>query len=138
MQLTHGFLSHLTAALLAVHTVLGCCSHHAHACGRECQPVSSVESPDSDASHDAGRCTTQDSDSHQNHGLRDCQGSRCVFFSPAKGDLNAALQHSLPSCIYAESGDLSLRAAAASRLPLAADALLPPLRLHLAYQVLLL
>lgn len=135
-----GFLSHLTAALLAMHTVLGCCTHHEHACGHECDSAASVESPDdAHTGHGDDACDTADSESHENHGPHDCQGSTCVFVRPAEdGAFSAAFQFDLPSfaCVAYESS--SAHAPAGSWPHFTADALLPPLRLHLAHQVLLL
>jgi hypothetical protein len=51
----HCFASNLIAALLALHTVLGCCWHHAHRCtddGRhDCQAIACVfvSSPKTDS-----------------------------------------------------------------------------------------
>ena len=38
----HSSVSNLTAALLALHTVLGCCWHHAHRCTETCVCVASA------------------------------------------------------------------------------------------------
>jgi hypothetical protein len=132
-----GFLPHLTAALLAAHTLLGCCWHHAHACGRECEPASSVHASDAPEADDAHRCGADNSQSGQHRGLNECRGSSCVFLRTSECELDGD-QFDLPALACLDAGGSPLCAAAVLQPRFAADALLPPLRLHLAHQVLLL
>jgi hypothetical protein len=132
-----GLLPHLTAALLALHTVLGCCWHHAHACGQACDSVSHVESPHGDADHGANHCGTEDRGTCPSHGMHECLRGACVFLRLGENDFDRAVQFDLP--FFRVETDVLPLCSAASLSPLfAADDLLPPLRLHLAHQVLLL
>jgi hypothetical protein len=133
----HSFFLHLTAALLAMHTVLGCCWHHDHACGRECK-AAAIESVTAHAGHDADHCVPTGSQPCQNHGPRACQGNKCVFLRTVASGTGAAVESDLAPCVCSASGDVPSQTPAALRPLFAGDALLPPLRLHLAHQVLLL
>jgi hypothetical protein len=134
-----GFLSHLTAALLAMHTVLGCCSHHEHACGQGCDSTASVESSDIHSEHSDDTCGASNSESHGNHGPHHCQGSTCAFVCPAReAAFSDAFHFDLPSFACAAHADSLAQVASDSWPHFTADALLPPLRLHLSHQVLLL
>jgi hypothetical protein len=129
-SMTYRLLIHLTAALLALHTMLGCCWHHAHACGAAC-PAAADTHDDSDCNASGPAAT------HGHHGPHPCQGAACVFmrsadrvaFEPAGGGA-----HPLPSCLASDGGLTA--GAACVESPFAVDALLPPLRLHLAHCVL--
>jgi hypothetical protein len=71
----------LTAVVLAVHLMVGCCWHHAHACESKGDTQSTHgQCPDS---HDSGA-------DHSQHGPQDCRGSQCSFV--ASSNLNS---HSL-------------------------------------------
>jgi hypothetical protein len=135
----HSFLSYLTAATLAMHTVLGCCWHHGHACGSEYESAVACHAATAHADHDADHCGSTDSNSgHQHHGPHTCQGGKCVFLRTAKSGADTLLDVNLPSFVCVQSSDASLETSAAPRPFFSSDALLPPLRLHLAHQVLLL
>jgi hypothetical protein len=136
--MSRGLLPHLTAAILAMHTVLGCCWHHAHACGADCRPTSSVESPATHANHDADQCGEEDSGASESHGQHKCVKGACVFLRLLEDDVAGALHHDLPSIFCAQSNAIPPRGDSAPTPYFAAGALLPPLRLHLAHQVLLL
>jgi hypothetical protein len=140
----HGFLSNLTAALLATHTVLGCCWHHAHACTPDCdnvlltfrvrnvQPLDCGDAHCADAHHDG--CST----SHEHHGRHTCQGSTCVFVGTTKaGPTNSTFRAVLPIVASVALDSPTSDAPLPWPLP-AIEALLPPLRLHLLHHVLLL
>jgi hypothetical protein len=132
--MTYRFLSILTSTFLALHTVLGCCWHHAHA--SECGNACSVESPDADAGHCGDACGSSGCADHPHQERHACQENACVFINLAgRGSqgplLAAAMPVVCPSC-----GELPLHAACGTFF--AIDALLPPLRLHLAHRVLLL
>jgi hypothetical protein len=136
-SMMRSFLSHLMAGLLAMHAVLGCCWHHGHACGRECTRTV-LESADAHADHDADSCGSTDSKPCQNHGPHACQKGQCVFLRTVENGAGVSLDLNLPSLGCAASCDVSSQAPVAVRPLFAADALLPPLRLHLVHQVLLL
>lgn len=132
----HCFLSNLTAALLALHTVLGCCWHHAHALAGDHDSATSVESPDCHKDHCTDGCGSSESDNHQQHF---CQGNTCIFLGPTKWDRHR-LQFDIASVPIASFSDyLPDEIASVRSEPIfEPDALLPPLRLHLLDRVLLL
>jgi hypothetical protein len=128
----------LTAAILAIHTVLGCCWHHAHACGADDGPTSFVESPATHADHDGDQCGAEEFGCCQNYGLHKCLRGACVFLRHLGDDVDVAVHFDLPSVFDAQFDAIPTRGDSALSPHFAADALLPPLRLHLAHQVLLL
>jgi hypothetical protein len=132
----HSFLSHLMAGLLAMHAVLGCCWHHAHECGRECTEAS-LDSSDAHADHDTDSCDSTHSQPC-NHGPHACQKGKCVFLRTVETGADMSLGLDVSSHVFVAWCDLSPQMPTAVHSLFAADALLPPLRLHLAHQVLLL
>jgi len=134
------FPSKLMAALLAVHGMLGCCWHHDH-CRAEapCAARESAESLNGGAdehSSPAGESShNNDSDRHER---RLCRGSACVFIGSRKAVL-AELVHPLGKMPFAIA---SLGNPLECNLPggysyFPPDAFMPPLRLHLVHQLLL-
>jgi hypothetical protein len=71
-------LSSVTAALLALHSVLGCCWHHVHS---SVEPAAATASMASEHASDAGQgnhkvpCSCDD----EHSGNQNCQANRCVF-----------------------------------------------------------
>jgi len=134
----HSFLSNLTAALLALHTVLGCCWHHAHACTRECGATPSVQASDCRQDRHVDGHGPGCSENHGHHGLHECQGSTCVYLGPTKlKSHESTAQPTLPAAACVSCGGPST-AAAEKRPFFAAGDLTAPLRLHLVHHVLLL
>jgi len=133
----HDVLSHLTAALLALHTVLGCCWHHAHRCTETCEAAESIVAADScDHAHGVGMAC--DSDGHAHHGRHDCQGHTCVFMGPTRARTGELTLHvnTLSAAIASDrASSIGNKVDGQSNDPL--DALLPPLRVHLLCTVLL-
>lgn len=127
--------SNLTAALLAMHTVLGCCWHHAHACSPECERSASVEESHEEG-HGAAGCESGHSDCEQHHGTHVCQKGTCVFVGPAKVRVSPTTDWSVSAWAFVATGESSLPAS--SRPGYGDDSERPSLRLHLAHQVLLL
>ena len=132
----HCFLSNLTAALLALHTVLGCCWHHAHALAGDQDSAPTVESPAPHKDHHAGGCGSNESEKHQRHV---CQGNTRIFLGPTKWDWRR-LQLDIAALPIASFSDCRTNGIASVHTEsiFEPDALLPPLRLHLLDQVLLL
>jgi hypothetical protein len=135
----HGFLSNVTAALLALHTVLGCCWHHAHSLAEESCMTQSVERPEGHGGHSDHDCDSTTPVNHDGHqSPHECQGSTCVFVRPThdgsqgSSDLLMDVPLSLSPIAFA-----STNVRVAEKSFFAPDALLPPLRLHLVDQVLL-
>jgi hypothetical protein len=129
------FLSNMTAVLLALHTVLGCCWHHAHHCAEQSTTsVVSVSLPDGDhvnsTSHDS--CGEE----HQSH--QECQASRCVFMvAPASERHQAATHLDMASVVSSTSFGMDFNGAGRRPAFFASNALRSPLRLHLVYQIFL-
>jgi hypothetical protein len=131
-----GLFAHLTVAMLAAHTVLGCCWHHAHECGQSHDSLSLLgwqhheESPH----QDVGGCSRCSDHSPAPDG---CRAVRCDFVArkappgPFSGAFAPPAVLTLP-----EAGPASLRMCAAQQVG-ANGADLSPIRLHLLLQVLL-
>ena len=132
------FLATFTASVLFAHAVLGCCAHHAHACGESHGAIELVDGnqpgPDACGDHSAGG---SEPTSHKHQGQDECQGSTCDFGRPAN-------EREVESC------HLSCQAAAVlpSEIPpvltgvhlehgVCATGVLPPVRLYLVHQILL-
>ncbi len=123
--------------LVALHTVLGCCWHHAHACTGDSDKACSVASPAAQAdSHGSG--WNMGGGDQQHHGRHECQGLRCVFLNlGCRTSHVLSLQPHLAAISSVPHGKLPIHVAADGPY-FAVDDLSPPLRLHLAHQVLLL
>lgn len=132
----HGFLSSITAFLLALHTVFGCCGHHAHAATEECGSAMVVESHDGRDCRHGEDCSAK---FRENHEPRVCQGKSCDFLAPTKLD-----RHLWRLEIAGNQTAVQVERLAVARPNFslesifAPDALLPPLRIHLLDRVLLL
>lgn len=144
----HSVLTHITAGLLLVHALLGCCWHHAHGCSR-CRPAAASASPacsHAGCKHHNERDQARHSD-RPNHDDKvpkapckcptECQGV-CTFLPPQK--VQVARSHApLPFDFIAAATvapDSQLQAGTRQTL----CGLLkpePPLRLHLLQQILL-
>jgi hypothetical protein len=133
----HAFLSSLTAFLLAMHTVLGCCWHHAHHCEEASEAAGSVASADA-CDHSHGVPIASDDDGQNQHGRHDCQGTTCVFVGPTKAPPRGGLLH-VEVLSVAETFDhaSSIVRVAAGRCGDALNTRVSPLRLHLRCAVLL-
>lgn len=135
--MTHGFLSTLTATLLALHTVLGCCWHHTHSCvsADHAAPTLSDECSCDDGDHDGQPAHGNKPGCPNGH---ECHGNTCVVAHVSKVNWPGLtlLPQSLPIA-SAVSGSPFCNHAVDSQAFFAADALLPPLRLHLVCHVLL-
>ena len=128
------FLNILTAALLFIHTVFGCCWHHAHACGTDCASAVIKSAP---CCHHHQHC---DDSKHSERPCKckvDCEGT-CTYVVPQKVKVEAPqsttmdLLATLPSLAEHQIEAASFRETISS-LPDWA----PPLRTHLLHQVLL-
>jgi len=122
----------LTAAILVVHLMVGCCMHHAHACDDDDQspPAPATTAPD-------GQCPASQPD-HSHHGQHDCQGVKCSFVRTTDDTVAKSLDHvyKAPAAllfngVFAPSDD------SFERHFFSAGRLLPPIRPHPANQVLL-
>ena len=128
-------LSNLTAALLALHTVLGCCWHHEHRCTEACSLAGAAEfSHHCDGSHAPGDGTAVGCPVHGHQGPHECQGATCSFLGPIKQKPHDSFWQ--VQAAPAISGDAAVSLAAWGQLS-NRDAVLPSLRLHLIHHVLL-
>jgi hypothetical protein len=130
--------SPLMSVVLTLHTVLGCCWHHAHACTQECSTRTAVASPNAPAGECGDECAASDGADHSHHGPHECKGNSCVFLNLAGRSALGSTPHSeVPAVSCLPCVALPIDTAAGASF-FAIDALLPPLRLHLAQRVLLL
>jgi hypothetical protein len=134
-----GLLSNLTAALLALHTVLGCCWHHAHFGADTCAMAATIVSADvcpCDDAHRDGAMPNSDGQGH--HGSGDCQGPTCVFANSSKSDRHGpTLSLDVPPVALLLGSIPAVGNDMVARPFYPPDALLPSVRLHLLCQVLL-
>jgi hypothetical protein len=131
-----GLFSHLTAAVLVAHTLLGCCWHHAHRCGQDEGAPGTLASADCTADHadDADHHAPR----HSHHGPHDCLGGACVYI-PAGQTRVVALAMDLspaPGLALCFADQSALMPSVETSMFSAGDLCLP-VRLHLAHQVLL-
>lgn len=132
-------LSVLTIVMLLAHAVLGCCSHHVHACGEAHEPVGFH----ADGTQDLAIChshTAPDSgQSGTEHQQRDdCQGSKCDFGRPVNEQV-IKFYPVLDQWVVLPTSSLQIPAVGGHREQdlCPSDVLLQPIRLHLLNQVLL-
>lgn len=140
----HAFVSHLTAAFLAAHTVLGCCWHHVHACGHEHDPLGLAgwqHGGDLRHGHSAG-VSAPSGDRHPDRD--ECRGSKCDFLAAKDESVvtkNLTARPPSAACQLAGLPCLAVDRSPAGGLLhpalVRAGVLLLPVRLHLANQVLL-
>jgi len=128
----HRFLSYLTVAVLSAHCVLGCCWHHAHVCEHEQGTMVAL-------------CHGGHADDHscpaneQQHHPANCTKAKCVFVRST----NVRVGHDTGfSVSWVDApilvGNLSsLTPVLPSGWQWACRPPLPPVRLHLTHQVLL-
>ena len=139
MTIMHIVVSNLTAVMLAAHALLGCCWHHGHGSEQMGSPVAVLASSGHCEAGDAHGPSLAQHDCGTQHGERpNCQGSPCMFIGPATQNISPSAVCALqPLVATLPPASLSAGGAAIERSLLAAGALLPPVRLHLAHQVLL-
>lgn len=133
-----GFLSSLTAVVVFVHAVLGCCSHHSHACGEMHDSLAPIVGDHcADVRHSStDGSEARSADDHQ--GRDDCKGSRCEM---VRRGYDRPIE--LSPFVYQFSGPALHLADQVSNNPFFAQnlctngILLMPVRLHLMNQVLL-
>jgi hypothetical protein len=134
-----GLLHNLSAAILVVHLVVGCCAHHAHDCPQTCEARHSEGTGD-----DAG--TPCDGHSHNeqgqtndhHHGPDECRGVKCSFVRAANDTIAKAILQLCQAQVAPLLDDVSASPGILSEQHFfAAGRLLLPVRLHLANQVLL-
>lgn len=124
----------VTAAVFTAHMMLGCCSHHAHACdGKDC-PSSSRGTPTHDSQCPDSHGNGSD---HSQHGSPDCHGAKCSFVPP-RSEAGNLFGHFFQMFAAPLFQALSSQAGIANEQRFfAAGRLLTPIRLELANQVLL-
>lgn len=122
----------LTAVVFAVHLMVGCCAHHAHACDSkgDVQPAHG-QCPDSRSGSHEGETD------HSDHGPQDCQGSPCSIVASTSPSSHAFAQSSLPFVTVLLTDQPSLVGIDSEQHFFATGWLLLPVRLHLANQVML-
>ncbi|OHB79692.1 MAG: hypothetical protein A2W31_13365 [Planctomycetes bacterium RBG_16_64_10] len=124
--------------MLFAHAVLGCCSHHIHSCGESHGSIAlgAGKSHCSDVcgDHSAGNFGPT---GHEQQGRDDCQGSRCDFGRPAN-EREAKAGHVLcQSMAVLLSDPMPALVGGQPEHERRRTGVLPPVRLHLVHQVLL-
>jgi len=133
----HGLLHKLAMGVVLLHTLGGCCVHHAHAAAPECcQDKGHDHTADHDACHGGGEsCCPNDKDAPHSG---ECDESQCVFVVPETG---GAARLVGPLCTDAVVSVPAVAVSAESPAPSWFRPLSccrrPPTRLHLIFQVLL-
>jgi hypothetical protein len=130
----HRLIRVLTAATLAVHLMVGCCAHHAHACD------GAVHSPAAQATATVdGQCahSSDGGADHTNHGPQNCQEGKCLCVASISSSGNTVAQSSLASVTPLLDGQDSRIATDSERHFSTAGWHPLPVRLHLANQVML-
>ena len=122
----------VTAAVFAIHMIVGCCTHHAHACeghglSSSAEGAAEGQCPDPD-----GHACPAD---HSQHGPHGCQGGKCSTIVQAVSNFYGQPVQSLAMPLLED------RSAPDGVGPdqhfSSSGRLLLPVRLHLANQVLL-
>ena len=130
-----GFLPYLTAAMLAAHALLGCCWHHAHACGQTHDPLALAGWQHNAEAHGDGATGCSDRSSHERD---DCRAPRCDFVVSARVNPPALSPAPSLSAVPTVPGADQASLGNSLEQPFGtAGVRLPPVRLHLANQVLL-
>jgi hypothetical protein len=114
--------------VFAVHLMVGCCAHHAHACESQgdVQPAHG-QCPDS---HDNGT-------DHSHHGPHNCQEGKCSFILSSSTISNSCVQASLVIFMPLLDDQHPLVGTDSQQHFFATGWLLLPVYLHLANQVML-
>ena len=125
----HRLTAYLTTTLLFAHTLLGCCSHHAHgSIGPASAPFCQVQHQDDNGA----KCD------HSHKGDPICEGNKCVFVRPVRVQPGDFVAWSQFAWVLTSLGDLgAAMGTSPASLPLSPHGQMLPVRLHLANQVLL-
>src|ERR1700741_2834957 len=92
-----GFVSNLTAAMLIVHALVGCCRHHHHlaACGEEVEVCDTFSVDSCQCCHHDHAAKGQDGEDHRDDGPAkpcgckvECR-SLCISLPPERNQVNA-------------------------------------------------
>lgn len=128
------FVANLTAAVLFIHSVFGCCWHHSHACDRITAVAMSQSTKCCHHRHDES-----DSKQQEKPGKCevDCEGT-CTYVVPEKVTIEAPQWVAIDLLAVLPSlSERQIEAATSWEALLAQSDLAPPLRIHLLHQVLL-
>jgi hypothetical protein len=128
------FLSSLTAALLFIHTVFGCCWHHAHRCGHD--STAAVSQPIKCCHHQHTRDTKQQ---EKPCGCKvECEGT-CIYVVPQKVKVEApqSIESFESVAVLPSLAGSPVEPAPSWKAGWSPPDLVPPLRTHLLHQVLL-
>jgi hypothetical protein len=133
------FLTNLTAVMLFTHAVLGCCAHHEHACGESHGSVAfgGGKHHGSDACGDHAAGNFEPSSGHEHQGQDSCQGNSCDFGRPAKEQVTKSCRVFCQPLALLPSEVLPVLTGGQLEHGLRRTGVLPPIRLHLVHQVML-
>jgi len=126
------FVASLTAAMLLLHAVLGCCWHHAHRCEHRL-----ASAQPADCCHHL----PQDGDGQPENNPHSCPGEcegSCVYVVPGKVQIEAPQWTSIDFlAVLPLLADEPWEAATSWEAACSVPDFAPPLRRHLLHQVLL-
>lgn len=131
----HTFFTNLMAGLLFIHTVFGCCWHHAH----------SYAPPEHAAIHKASHCCHHHEHSagskHDETPCQDrleCHGT-CTYVAPQKVQIDSPVATASfeLAAVLATNADGLIAPEVPHGWELLPNATQPPLRIHLLHQILL-
>jgi hypothetical protein len=126
-----------TAAVFMVHLMVGCCAHHAHACQGDGHGPHGAGAAPMDACAGTSGCMI----SHVHHGAHGCQGASCSFIHSPNGFHlgKPSFQFNPIAVVPLTEGESSLFDVSLTPRVFfdPAARFLPPVRLHLLHQMLL-
>lgn len=132
-------LHHIVTLTISLHTALGCCFHHAHACEVTCceTPAIVAEACGCDT-HEQDNKQHGESPRHQHGGKHQCQGDACVFANTGRtaDELDVALYQvtGISAVVWQPPQEVTGRRPATESWLITTG---PPVRAHLLFQVLL-
>jgi hypothetical protein len=128
------FLSSLTAAALFIHTIFGCCWHHAHACEHL---LSAAASQPAKCCHHHQHQSGSEQQQKPCKCQVNCEGT-CTYIVPQKVKIEAPQSVAIDLLpVLPPLSDRQIETAASWEAVSSPSDLAPPLRTHLLHQVLL-
>lgn len=128
-------ITHLVTTAMLVHSMLGCCVHHAHRDAGDALPTSTAVVQSPDHTHCSQQCSSHNEPVE--HNGRSCQADPCVFVRQTAGATGQELRNLL-AAPSSERGVPSIFQAPVAHLWRPTSALFPEhVRSHLAKHLLL-
>ena len=129
----------LSAAILVVHLMVGCCAHHAHDCPQTCDARHPAETGDDSGSPcDRHSHDEQGQSENHHHAPQECHGVKCLFVRTTNDTTAKAFAQPCQAQVAPLLDDaLASLGILSEQHFFSTGRLLLPVRLHLAKQVLL-